>query len=139
MAVKSTDEFDFISYKQDQVRLDGDEVKSLLGRLKEEGKITESEYMGCFKDISFMVYKTARKISTNKLKFTPPDLGNITLDGLIDQIAVQREENAVGKKMEGYLKERLTAELVAEGLVEPSPEPPMPEWLKMRIAAGDDE
>lgn len=139
MATKSTEEFDFISYKQDQVRLDNDEVKSLLGRLKEEGKITESEYMGCFKDISFMVYKTARKNSADKMKFTPPDLSNVTIDGVIDQLAIVREERAVSKKLEGYLKERLTAELVNAGLEAPSPPPPMPEWLKLKLEMGDDD
>lgn len=139
MATKSTDEFDFISYKQEQVRLDGDTVKPLLGRLKEEGKITEAEYMECFKEISFMVFKTTRQNTADKLKFTPPDLGNITLEGLIDQIGIQREENAVGKKMEGYLKERLTAELIAAGLATPSAAPPMPEWLKLKLQSGDDD
>lgn len=139
MATKSTDEFDFISYKQEQVRLDGDAVKELLGRLKEAEKITESEYMECFKEISFSVYKVARKNPSEKIKFTPPELGNVTMEGIIDLLAVQREENAVGKKMEGYLKERLTAELIAAGLAEPSPPPPMPAWLKLKLEMGDDD
>lgn len=139
MATKSTEDFDFISYKQEQVRLDSDSVKNLLGRLKEDGKISESEYIGCFKEIGYWVYSTKRKDAGVKKKFTPPDLSNVTIDGVIDQLAIQREENAVGKKMEGYLKERLTAELVAAGLVEASPAPPMPEWLKLKLEMGDDD
>lgn len=124
MATESNaDDFEFISFIQTQTRLDTGNVKALLNRLHNEGKIATPDYVACFKDINMSMMKTTRKDPRAKRKFTPPDLSNATITGLVDMLGHVREQIAVAKKEEGYYKERLMAELIAAKRAEPSEAP----------------
>ena len=115
MAVKSAEDFEFMLTTSTQTRLNTEVVKELLVKLSNQGTITMEEYMGCFKDIPMVVMKTARKNPKLKATFTPPNLVNVTVVGLIDMLGDVREKAAVLKKEEGFLKTHLMAELQASG------------------------
>lgn len=138
MAIRSGEDFEFISFIRSQIRIDTPKVKELLGRLQEAGHITPAEYTGCFKELEMNFLQTSRKDPAKKQKFTPPVLDNVTIVGLVDMLGDTREKIAVLKKEEGYYKERIKGGLITAGDMAPSEAPPMPEWLKLKLAAGDD-
>jgi hypothetical protein len=133
MAIKSSENFEMITYKQEQVRLDGEKVKAFIAEMQEKGIINEATAMSMYKEISFVVVKTTRKDPKTKKQWEKPDLRNHTIEGLVEYLALTREEVKLLEKTEGFIKERLMAELAANGDIELSDPPPMEDWLKEKI------
>jgi hypothetical protein len=139
MATKSTENWDLITYTQTQVRLDTDPVKAFIGRMVEEGHITEAQSFALYKEIPMNMISTKRKDPQARKPWQKPDMRNATLEGIIEMLGQTREEMSNLKKTEGFLKERLMAELRASGDADPSEAPPMEDWLKEKIARERDD
>ncbi len=112
MALQDGEDFEMMSSETTQVRIDGDAVKALLERLVLAEVITEKESQACFKEISFTTIKTARKDSSKKPKFIPPNLKNATPVGVVDMLGGVREKKKDLEKEEEIYKDWLKTQII---------------------------
>lgn len=123
MTIKTAEDFEMVTFRVEQIRLSGEVVKALLTKLRDEGSITNEEYIGCFKEIGFEQMKVNRKDKKLAKPFKMPDLSNATVIGLVDMLGATREDIKLGKKLEGVYKIAIMARLVEAGEAAPSDAP----------------
>lgn len=132
MTIKTGEKFEVMTSITEQVRLDGEAVKDLLTVLERAGMITPEQHKSCYKTISFTVVKTNYIRNEDKPTYTPPDLSNATPEGLVDMLGQTRAEAKKLKADEGFIKNRLLAELEPTSVETESfaqPEPPI-DWTE---------
>jgi hypothetical protein len=109
MGVINGEEFDAMRIEVNQDRVDTAKVRELLG----------SRVGEVMKTITFYQTKIARKDESKVPKFTPPNLSNYTMAGLIDHLGKVREQIKLLEKEEGIVKAALEARIAKDASARP--------------------